>query len=465
MDKEEDTPIDWFYRQIFMPKWNPQMWRQPDVNTDDNNKATGVTKWKLRVPKGGDHFNAINTAMLLANQSTNGDSLTPPGMTRVADEAGAYPWVAHIFSRKLVEAKKGVREDKEAWKKYEWYIPTAWHKGTAFFVRDTNTDGKSVYLLTAAHNLISRVPKNHGSQGEHISNTGKGSAGPQEWPIDKDEEFYERRCLADSVSVVAWRPGTSPGDPRKRFYGWADRASLCRGYYEKHIGTLMVNVSQNYPNFDVAALRLRAADGFPTQHLGAMPYLVALPISTLRPASPGTPGSPVAVHYAAVGLHLAIDKTTTPPTVFSQALYSRNPGEDQNQRPRSIRDFPSVNVVFEPPSGGWRDPTVEEELGGLLTLASAHESLRGGYSGGLGLIGGKDDQDTYVAGCVVVEASGNAQWVQGVAMFTDDPTANEVTDPRALLAALGCKMKWEDIQFNGWQCKRLVRDAQTHVGD
>jgi len=46
-------------------------------------------------------------------------------------------------------------------KAWRWYVPTAWTKGTAWFVREAKSaDSKYGYLLTAGHNVVSRTSEN-----------------------------------------------------------------------------------------------------------------------------------------------------------------------------------------------------------------------------------------------------------------------------------------------------------------
>ncbi|KAK3896843.1 hypothetical protein C8A05DRAFT_39609 [Staphylotrichum tortipilum] len=412
-------------------------------------QSRGVTSWQLRIPNGADNFGPHSQAEGLLLKAEYGspqteDGQSRKGMTPVSDAAGAYPWVVHVYSRMLKEAPTRrtamfwAFEKGKQWEEFEWYIPTTWNQGSAFFIRDADVD--HTQPSTARH--------------------------------QSDASMWEHRCLADSVFVVAWRKSANGQAPSRRISGWADTVSVPTSYYQTvGLNKRPFHLSRNNGRYDVAALRLCPGTGFPADLLGEIPHVAALPIKTLRETTvgggAGTQGGPFPVDFAGVG-GLVEYRTKPSEHLVSQLFFCRAP-PTPGKSALAVTEFPSIDVTFEQMTDPTADETpeeaesgtVEDRFQGQLVVRSAVESVPHGISGGPGLLmsGGQGAaQQTYIVGCMNQEEElSQGSFRYGVSLFTDDAGVNSAADPRVLLDSVGCKgMKWEAVKINGWDCQRLV---------
>ncbi|KAK0715926.1 hypothetical protein B0H67DRAFT_554352 [Lasiosphaeris hirsuta] len=452
----------------YREEWTEDKWAEPTRIPDQQRVS-----WGLRVPRPEDKFDAPDTAKQLVNSAADYSSMKYPGMTSVpTTNAERYPWIVQIFARKLEETEgetwSGMSAADED--KWGWYIPTMWMKGTAWFAKGANAENSTdspVYLFTAAHNLVSRVPASCSKLGGYkgASLTGHVETPPEGTPGGPDVGMFDSRALADSVYVVAWERTTSANQTPVRISGWADRASVPAAY----LAVDLRDAGRMSIQHDVAALRLHVNwRRFPPNALQRAPYIAAIPRSFTTTNAITKVATPLP--FASLG----IPGNGPDKKPVSNLVWGREPPTSASPgKLLSIFDFPSINIaVRQPPPPGAGQGGRDRRFNSLLVAYYKQSAMSHGLSGGPGIMGeltpnSSGERPEYVVCCNSLEwEQTNSSIVVpgypfmcGGAIFCVDTTINaEFANPLVLLEGLGCTgLIWQPGTINGFPCHRLTR--------
>ncbi|KAL2140198.1 hypothetical protein VTI28DRAFT_4084 [Corynascus sepedonium] len=458
MEIEVPAPNRWQYSGQISHNSDPYVtWelRHPD------NTPVGITK--------PDSYHELAIEVSLSDEDEDNYDIFEITRNPMVKEGSTerYPWVVRLYSRNLAESSSIVWP----WDEFKYIIPTKWAKGTAWFARGiSNDEQKPIYLMTAAHNLVKKVPRDIDIWGRPMDNKGrkKGLNFPSSKFVDGNpyQGMHESRARADAVLIVAVDFETG----QQRFMAWADRASISQKYLR----------DPNANRFDIAALRLHQpfTGDFPTDLLENAPYIHSLKPKIKHDEAffmgVGIPG--FLDKYRRIGgtylLRNPDDRGENVTESDLDTVFSFSPSRPIEVRPiKARRSKPTIMVLDDRGRfvEGYKPKDIERRFDGTLVHQLPYQRMPFGVSGGPGILGvkGKTEKLEMVVCCMVIEDKGPVKgtytlYNSGGAIFSSTGMTADAADPAVLLAQLGATdLMWESITFNGEEYMRLSRRKLT----
>ncbi|KAK4120676.1 hypothetical protein N657DRAFT_692886 [Parathielavia appendiculata] len=423
----------------------PDRWQYPGmVSQEDDPYIT----WELRHP-GTENYVGVTPpefinelSQTLWEHSTPEDSRVD-GNTRITQ----------------IPAAKSSRADGYP---FNYMIPTAWNKGTAWFVRGVSNDDKApIYLMTAAHNLVKQVSRKIDAWGRPLDRSAisQGLTWPPEkpWPdrglsfppINKKfalktwpyKGMLKGRARADAVLIVSERRETFLKDPHGH-------------------------------RLDIAALRLHKAfpGDFPSDVLSAAPYIHSLPLGFKTHSN---------AFFMGVGILGSLDKFIEKGGVYILRDPAHRNQHAAETNAMTVFDFRSWGTIELPewpgyrpslPGLGYVQPYTSEGVeifNGTLVHRLPNKRMRPGVSNGPGIWGlvlknGEGevvDKLEMAVCCMVIEDEDPVEqgsYKSGGAIFSSTAMAPgpniKAADPAVLLRQLGAEdLKWQSVTFGDHQ--------------